>query len=442
MNVYRKSRKSPLLAGVAAAALVIGAPPALSPIDSSTSFVATAEAQARVSIGFFFDALAPHGRWVRHHAHGWVWVPVGIGPGWRPYVEGRWVYTDRHGWFWVSYEPFGHIVYRYGRWGYHPAYGWFWVPGHIWAPAWVTWRVGGGYVGWAPLAPERRGYAWYYPRRHRVPVAESWVFVESGFVHAPDLRQHVVPIRRIPEVIVVADQRINIDIEQNVIINRPITRQRFAEFGVDMPTVDLTFVQDPVQVDVDVDVDVDVTQIAAFHAEIDPVAPTEQPPEAAEAPEEIEQPAVLDEVLDEVPAEAEAPSVAQIDEEQIEAELEDEAPPDEAAEAPAVPAEVPDEPEVPEDPDVEPEPEPDVPEPDVPEEPEVEPEPQPAPEPEPEPEPAPEPEPEPDVPEEPEVEPDPQPQPEPAPDVPEEPTPPADTPDAPPEEEEELLPRG
>ena len=32
---------------------------------------------------------------------------------------------------------------------------WIWVPGIEWAPTWVTWRVGGGYIGWAPLPPRR-----------------------------------------------------------------------------------------------------------------------------------------------------------------------------------------------------------------------------------------------------------------------------------------------
>src|SRR5262249_49228579 len=33
---------------------------------------------------------------------------------------------------------------------------WVWVPAVQWAPAWVTWREGGGYIGWAPLPPEPR----------------------------------------------------------------------------------------------------------------------------------------------------------------------------------------------------------------------------------------------------------------------------------------------
>ena len=32
--------------------------------------------------------------------------------------------------------------------------GWVWVPGYTWAPAWVSWRYGDGYAGWAPLPPD------------------------------------------------------------------------------------------------------------------------------------------------------------------------------------------------------------------------------------------------------------------------------------------------
>ena len=71
---------------------------------------------------------------------------------WRPYADGYWAYTDV-GWTWVSYEDFGWATYHYGRWADLAGYGWVWVPGYEWGPAWVSWRTGGDYVGWAPLPP-------------------------------------------------------------------------------------------------------------------------------------------------------------------------------------------------------------------------------------------------------------------------------------------------
>ncbi len=52
-------------------------------------------------ISFFYDKLAPYGHWVESRAYGWVWLPYGIGAGWRPYAAGHWVMTD-YGWTWVS----------------------------------------------------------------------------------------------------------------------------------------------------------------------------------------------------------------------------------------------------------------------------------------------------------------------------------------------------
>ena len=72
---------------------------------------------------------------------------------WRPYTNGHWVYTDA-GWTWISDEQFGWATYHYGRWIRLRSVGWVWVPGEQWAPAWVSWRKGNDYVGWAPLPPE------------------------------------------------------------------------------------------------------------------------------------------------------------------------------------------------------------------------------------------------------------------------------------------------
>ena len=71
--------------------------------------------------------------------------------------HGRWVYTEEWGWYWVSDEEeadWGWVAFHYGRWAHDRRLGWFWVPGDEWAPAWVDWRRGDDYVGWAPLPPD------------------------------------------------------------------------------------------------------------------------------------------------------------------------------------------------------------------------------------------------------------------------------------------------
>ncbi len=100
----------------------------------------------------FYAPLTPYGAWIEVGSYGRCWHPAQVAVGWRPYCYGHWVWTDC-GWYWVSDEPWAWACYHYGSWVDEPGYGWVWVPGVEWAPAWVSWRVGGGYVGWAPLPP-------------------------------------------------------------------------------------------------------------------------------------------------------------------------------------------------------------------------------------------------------------------------------------------------
>jgi len=106
---------------------------------------------AVAGVAYFHEQLSPYGHWVVRAGYGEVWVPD-VAPTWRPYTTGHWVYTDQ-GWAWVADEPWGWAAFHYGRWYYDPEIGWGWVPGTVWAPAWVAWRHGGGYLGWAPLPP-------------------------------------------------------------------------------------------------------------------------------------------------------------------------------------------------------------------------------------------------------------------------------------------------
>ena len=143
-----------------------------------------------ISVGFFYSNLAPHGRWSIQANFGWVWHPGHVAAGWRPYTEGRWDWTDEYGWMWVSYEPWGWATYHYGRWYFDPIFGWTWVPGTTWAPAWVSWRVQRGFIGWAPLwpvwfdyYPQYRWDHWHHDHdwdhRHRGRDWDRWVFTRD-----------------------------------------------------------------------------------------------------------------------------------------------------------------------------------------------------------------------------------------------------------------------
>ncbi|HXA08407.1 MAG TPA: DUF6600 domain-containing protein [Chthoniobacterales bacterium] len=113
-----------------------------------------AQAETEVSLNFFYDNLSPYGNWIEVGDYGYCFQPnVAVdSPDWRPYADGYWAYTDV-GWTWVSYEDFGWATYHYGRWTDLADYGWVWIPGYEWGPAWVSWRTGGDYIGWAPLPP-------------------------------------------------------------------------------------------------------------------------------------------------------------------------------------------------------------------------------------------------------------------------------------------------
>lgn len=102
--------------------------------------------------GYFYTSLSPYGTWIEFGDGVYGWKPVNMAGGWAPYSNGRWIWTS-DGWYWDSYEPFGYIVFHYGRWYFDDYYGWIWIPDYQWAPAWVEWRYGDAYIGWAPLSP-------------------------------------------------------------------------------------------------------------------------------------------------------------------------------------------------------------------------------------------------------------------------------------------------
>ena len=118
--------------------------------DSSAHFMP----HGRVGVSFevFYSSLSPYGEWIAIDHGVYAWRPLDVRQDWRPYTVGRWVWTD-DGWYWLSDEPWGWASYHYGRWYFDDFYGWVWIPGYEWAPAWVEWRYGGDYIGWAPLGP-------------------------------------------------------------------------------------------------------------------------------------------------------------------------------------------------------------------------------------------------------------------------------------------------
>jgi hypothetical protein len=153
-----------------------------------------------VSIDLFYNNLSG-GNWIEVGDYGYGWQPdVAVSDSnWRPYSDGYWAYTDV-GWTWVSYEDFGWATYHYGRWARLTDYGWVWFPGSDldWGPAWVSWRTGGDYVGWAPLPP--RGPGIVYEGQAiggRVDIdfdigPAYYNFVDVRYIGEPILRSRIV----------------------------------------------------------------------------------------------------------------------------------------------------------------------------------------------------------------------------------------------------------
>lgn len=144
------------------------------------------------TFGIFYNGLAGHGEWIGIEGGTYAWRPMGMESGWRPYLDGRWVWTD-DGWYWDSDEPWAWATYHYGRWYYDDYYGWIWTPGYDWAPAWVEWRYGGDYVGWAPLGPYAVFNAHFgvHYLRHWVTPYHYWSFVDCRYVTSPNVHQYV-----------------------------------------------------------------------------------------------------------------------------------------------------------------------------------------------------------------------------------------------------------
>ena len=159
-------------------------------------------ASADVSVDFFYNNLSG-GSWIEVDDYGYCWQPdLAVGnTNWRPYSDGYWAYTDL-GWTWVSYEDFGWANYHYGRWAMLSDYGWVWVPGRDadleWGPAWVSWRTGGEYIGWAPLPPETVGLVESHPLSGAIDVEFNigpayYNFVDVRYIGEPVLRERIVP---------------------------------------------------------------------------------------------------------------------------------------------------------------------------------------------------------------------------------------------------------
>ena len=145
-----------------------------------------------VSYQTFYDDLSPYGQWIDNPQYGYVWHPS-ISD-FRPYsTGGHWIFTDQYGWMWASDYDWGWAPFHYGRWLYDDFYGWVWIPGYEWSPAWVEWRTGGDYYGWAPLGP---GVNISLSFGQYSPPYNYWCFVPRNYILSPRVYDYCAPQSR------------------------------------------------------------------------------------------------------------------------------------------------------------------------------------------------------------------------------------------------------
>lgn len=195
-------------------------------------------------VSVFYDDLAPFGTWVDFPRYGFVWVPRHMPYGWRPYTNGRWVWSD-YGWTWVSTFEWGWIPFHYGRWGFDRSLGWFWVPDTVWGPAWVAWRTGDLFLGWAPLPPDAEFIPGTGIRSSGFDIPSYfWIFVDGRHFWDDRLDRYVLPYERNLTIINYTVVNINIRSRGDRVYNegfdpdeayrltrRPVTRYRLQDPG-------------------------------------------------------------------------------------------------------------------------------------------------------------------------------------------------------------------
>ena len=184
---------------------VPAAPAAQAVVTSS----AVAPPPGDCNVSFFYESLYPYGNWLEIDGQ-WCWQPSAtvMSPDWAPYCRhGHWVNSD-WGWCWVSDYSWGWAPFHYGRWFHHRTHGWCWVPGTEWGPAWVSWRRGEDYCGWAPLPPSARyvnGEGFYFGAARAVDNCEfnltvgDFCFLSIGHFCDPHPWVNLVPSVRVEE---------------------------------------------------------------------------------------------------------------------------------------------------------------------------------------------------------------------------------------------------
>ncbi|SDG20003.1 hypothetical protein SAMN05421827_104102 [Pedobacter terrae] len=149
--------------------------------DYQNDYQSDGYSTGNISLQTFYDELSPYGTWIQDPQYGYVWRPNVDQSEFRPYyTNGRWAMTE-YGNTWVSNYDWGWAPFHYGRWVINSYRQWIWLPDTNWGPAWVDWRSGDGYYGWAPMAPSI-SINLSFGRRYMVPEF-CWNFIPQRNIY-------------------------------------------------------------------------------------------------------------------------------------------------------------------------------------------------------------------------------------------------------------------
>jgi hypothetical protein len=130
----------------------------------------------------FRAELSPYGEWIVVAPYGRLWHPNPrvVGEKFVPYFTGgQWV-LGKEGWSFKSKWAWGDFVFHYGRWVYVADLDWLWSMDPTYGLAFVNWKSGDTYVGWAPIPPIVRGGD---------PPQQVWTYVRARHFAQPQLNR-------------------------------------------------------------------------------------------------------------------------------------------------------------------------------------------------------------------------------------------------------------
>ncbi len=164
----------------------------------------------------YSDVFNREGAWETDPQLGAVWFPT-VGADWRPYADGYWqAYGPQSQWLWVGRDAWSWPTHHFGRWGVNGRGRWYWTPGREWAPAWVSWSVGPGYIGWTPLGSQNRPVSsWDSVAQRRgvypggtLDPSRAWTVIPSDrFGERDRMRLHAVDPRTLDNLSAFVSQR-------------------------------------------------------------------------------------------------------------------------------------------------------------------------------------------------------------------------------------------